>query len=154
MMEDPSMPDYNHILAAVDFSVAAEAIGKRALDLSRRYDCQVTLIHVVDYLLPLGYADDFTPSPVLMIDENELLEQSQRSLRTFAQKTGLEGARRQVLPGSPRQEIIRFARDHGVDLIVIGSHGRHGLDRLLGSTARSILNDAPCDVLAVRIKEA
>lgn len=147
------MPDYNHILAAVDFSTAAEAIGKRTLDLSRRYDSRVTLIHVVDYLLPLGYADDFTPSPVLMIDENELLEQSQRSLRTYADKMGLGAAHRQVLPGAPRQEIVRYAREHDVDLIVIGSHGRHGLDRLLGSTARSILNDAPCDVLAVRIRE-
>ncbi len=147
------MSDYNHILAAVDFSAAAEAIGARALDLSQRYACRVTLVHAVDYLLPLGYADDFTPSPVMMIDENELLEQSRRSLQTFAEKMGLEEARQQVLAGAPRQEIIRYAREHDVDLIVIGSHGRHGLDRLLGSTARSILNDAPCDVLAVRIRE-
>jgi len=66
---------------------------------------------------------------------------------------GLSDARKQILPGAPRQEIVRFAKEQAVDLIIIGSHGRHGLDRLLGSTARSILNDAPCDVLAVRIKE-
>jgi len=147
------MPDYSHILVAVDFSNAAEEIGKRALDISQRYNGSITLIHVVDYLLPLGYADDFTPSPALLIDENELLEQGNRSLQSFAEKVGLSDAHKQILPGAPRHEIVRFAREQAVDLIIIGSHGRHGLDRLLGSTARSILNDAPCDVLAIRIKE-
>jgi len=147
------MPDYSHILVAVDFSNAATVIGNRAIDVSRRYNSEVTLVHVIDYLLPLGYADDFTPTPALLIDENELLEQGKRSLQSYAEKVGLSDARKQILPGAPRQEIVRFAKEQAVDLIIIGSHGRHGLDRLLGSTARSILNDAPCDVLAVRIKE-
>jgi len=50
-------------------------------------------------------------------------------------------------------EITRYADDKQADLIVIGSHGRHGLQRLLGSTATPVLHNAKCDVLAVRIKE-
>lgn len=147
------MTDYKHILVAVDFSPAADIVAKAALDVVRRYGASLSLIHVVDYLPPLGFGDDFTPSPTLLIDEHELLEQGRVSLKKFATKLGLETTRQQILAGMPKQEILHAAEEQDIDLIVIGSHGRHGLNRLLGSTARSILNDAPCDVLAVRIKE-
>ena len=58
-----------------------------------------------------------------------------------------------LLWGIPKQEIINVAEQQQVDLIVVGSHGRHGLALLLGSTANSILHTAKCDVLAVRLKE-
>lgn len=54
--------------------------------------------------------------------------------------------------GSPKTEIIRVATENQVDLIVVGSHGRHGLALLLGSTANGVLHHAPCDVLAVRLQ--
>jgi universal stress protein A len=54
--------------------------------------------------------------------------------------------------GSPKQEIIRIAEENAVDLIVVGSHGRHGLALLLGSTANGVLHHANCDVLAVRLQ--
>jgi universal stress protein A len=53
--------------------------------------------------------------------------------------------------GQPRQEIHRFARENACDLIVVGSHGRHGLALLLGSTANDLLHGAPCDTLAVSL---
>ncbi len=51
-----------------------------------------------------------------------------------------------------KEGILGAAREHGADLIVVGSHGRHGLALLLGSTANAVLHGAPCDVLAVRIR--
>ncbi|WP_163009288.1 universal stress protein, partial [Pseudomonas viridiflava] len=56
--------------------------------------------------------------------------------------------------GQPRQEIHQLASKRDCDLIVIGSHGRHGLALLLGSTANDVLHGAPCDVLAVRLKKS
>ncbi|MEW8014407.1 MAG: universal stress protein, partial [Candidatus Sedimenticola endophacoides] len=56
--------------------------------------------------------------------------------------------------GVPKREIVRVAQEHGADLIVLGSHGRHGLQLLLGSTASGVLHLAGCDVLAVRIGSA
>ena len=53
--------------------------------------------------------------------------------------------------GQPRQEIHHLAKEHECDLIVVGSHGRHGLALLLGSTANDVLHGAPCDVLAVHL---
>ena len=56
--------------------------------------------------------------------------------------------------GQPRQEIHQLASEQQCDLIVVGSHGRHGLALLLGSTANDLLHGAPCDVLAVRLKKS
>ena len=53
--------------------------------------------------------------------------------------------------GAPKHEIVRVAKEQGVDLVVVGSYGRHGLQLLLGSTANGVLHLAACDVLAVRV---
>ena len=147
------MASYKHILVAVDFSPAAETVARRALDVAQAHQAELHWVHVVDYLMPLGLADDFTPTPALLVDEKELLEQGRQSLQRFLAKRDRAADPQSVLPGVPRQEIVRLARELCSDLIVIGSHGRHGLARLLGSTARAVLNDAPCDVLAVRVVE-
>jgi universal stress protein A len=55
--------------------------------------------------------------------------------------------------GSPKAEIVRVAEENKVDLIVVGSHGRHGLALLLGSTANGVLHHTRCDVLAVRLQD-
>jgi universal stress protein A len=106
---------------------------------------------VVDYLPPLGFADDLLPSPALLVDEDDLIKRGKSSLDAFAkQKKFPKDTPRHVSLGAPKQEIVDFARAQGIDLIVLGSHGRHGLARLLGSTASAVLNHAHCDVLAVR----
>ena len=58
-----------------------------------------------------------------------------------------------MLWGVPKQEIIHIADQEQVDLIVVGSHGRHGLSLLLGSTANSVLHYAKCDVMAIRLRD-
>lgn len=142
---------FRHMLIAIDFSPTADRVLQRALDLARSTRSTITLLHVVDYLPPLGFADDFTPSPAVMIDEQNLVESATRTLDRYCERFGLgEGIARVVRVGMPRQEIVKLAAERGVDLIVIGSHGRHGLRRLLGSTANAVLNDATCDVLAIR----
>jgi universal stress protein A len=143
--------DYKHILVALDFSEASGQTLRRALDIARRHHARLTLLHVVDYLPPLGFADDFTPTPAALIDDQELLERGVRALERYAERHRLAPeVERRVELGSPRREIVAMAAQRGIDLIVIGSHGRHGLGRFLGSTANAVLNDAACDVLAVR----
>ena len=71
----------------------------------------------------------------------------------LAARLGIESAPRRLEGGATRGEVIRAAEEEGCDLIVVGSHERHGLALLLGSTANAILHHAPCDVLAVRIHE-
>ncbi|MCC6208618.1 MAG: universal stress protein [Gammaproteobacteria bacterium] len=143
---------YSHILIAVDFPDASAHVVRRAADIARQDAATMSLLHVVDYLPPLGFADDLLPAPALLVDEKELLEHGTSSLEAFARKLGLPAeVRRHVVLGAPHQQIVEYANTNGVDLIVLGSHGRHGLGRLLGSTANAVLNHAACDVLAVRI---
>ncbi len=63
----------------------------------------------------------------------------------------VDAADQHVVVGMPDTEIHRFADEHNVDLIVVGSHGRHGFALLLGSTSTGVLHGAQCDVLAVRV---
>ncbi|MBI3186327.1 MAG: universal stress protein, partial [Gammaproteobacteria bacterium] len=64
----------------------------------------------------------------------------------------VEQAKQVVILGSPKLEICNYARDRNCDLLILGSHGRHGIKLLLGSTANGVLHDMPCDVLAVKLK--
>jgi len=73
-------------------------------------------------------------------------------LQAFAKEMGLDDATTLVPSGLPSHEIIVVAKEKSADLIVVGTHGRRGLQRLLGSTANSVINHAACDVLAVRLQ--
>lgn len=95
----------------------------------------------------LGMASDW------IADEKILIESSKKSLQNFADKYGLSASPQIVQLGTPKYEITRFSKEQKHDLIIVGSHGRHGLGRLLGSTANGILHRANCDVLAIRMKE-
>ncbi len=66
---------------------------------------------------------------------------------------GVAPENQHLIFGRPESEIHRIAEEQGADLIVVGSHGRHGLALLLGSTANGVLHGASCDVLAVRVGE-
>lgn len=146
---------YLHVLVAIDFSEISNKVIRHALDVAGRFEARITLLHVVDYVPPLGYADDFSPTPLPDINEEELIANAERSLAEMAERHGLDdSAERIAMIGAPKEDIIRIAAEHGADLIVIGSHGVRGLDRLLGTTARAVLNDAVCDVLAVRVSRS
>ena len=80
-------------------------------------------------------------------------QQAQGRLRSFCQQLELSTDHAHVLIGQPAQEMHHFAKENDVDLTVVGSHGRHGLALVFGSTANGVLHGAVCDVLAVRIKE-
>ena len=82
--------------------------------------------------------------------EEEALREGTAWLDTIATRHELAADKRAVI-GSPGHEIRTYAKDVNADLIVVGSHGRHGLGRLLGSTANGVLHGVGCDVLVVRV---
>ncbi len=85
--------------------------------------------------------------------DQQLLELADKRLQDLSEKYDVGDSERFVSQGSTKREILRIAEEQGVDLIVIGSHGREGIQLLLGSTANAVLHGAPCDVLAVRIRD-
>ncbi|WAK01925.1 universal stress protein [Methylobacter sp. YRD-M1] len=145
------MGDYKHILLAADFSIHGEEVARRAKDLADKYQAKLSVVHVVDNL-PLT---DAAYGPVIPFDldlTEELMTAAKDRLAKLAESLGIAEDRQCIAVGSPKLEIIRVAEETLADLIVVGSHGRHGLALLLGSTANGVLHHAHCDVLAVRLK--
>ncbi|MCP3668446.1 MAG: universal stress protein [Gammaproteobacteria bacterium] len=144
------MTNYQHILLAADFSKENSIVVNRAIEMARQNDAKLSLIHVVEYVGTL-YTGEI-PLPDDLDLEKQLLEQAEDKLKKLASEHQLTESKCFVELGMPKQEIIRIAKEQQVDLIIIGSHGRHGLQLLLGSTANAVLHAAMCDVLAVRVQ--
>lgn len=140
---------YQHLLIAVDLTEASEKVANRALALAQRCDARLSLVHVVEYVPVDPAGEALLPPPVNM--EDELMDAARQRLDALAGKLNLPDCRRHVVLGNIKTEVARIASENEVDLIVLGSHERHGLQLLLGSTERSVLSAAPCDVLAVRL---
>ena len=146
------MNDYTHILVAVDFSSSADQILTKACDIAQRNNARLSLLHVVEYMPPIDYANDSMVS-TWVIDDNEMLESAKQSLEKISKQHKLKNVELKVEFGTPKHEISQFVKDKQCDLVVIGSHGRHGLSLLLGSTASAVLHAMPCDILTVKIEE-
>ena len=145
------MPAYSHILLAVDFSTNTDAVAERALSMCTALNARLSLVHVVEFV-QFDFSSELTMPQELELDQ-ELLELADKRLQQLGEKYGVADSERFVSQGNTKHEILRVAEEQKVDLIVIGSHGRQGIQLLLGSTANAVLHGAPCDVLAVRIRE-
>jgi universal stress protein A len=89
------------------------------------------------------------------VDPDDYLTQPARELLAdFARRMEISHCPQHVFyGGGTTHEIIQFAQAMSADLIIVGSHGQHGISHLLGSTAGSLLHHADCDVLVVRARE-
>jgi universal stress protein A len=146
------MDVYKHILLAADFSEHGEGIAMRAKDLVDRYQAKLSIVHIVDNL-PIT---DATYGPIIPYDidlTTEWMDAAKQRLAELGKKLNVDEANQWLEMGSPKLEVVRIAQENHVDLIVAGSHGRHGLALLLGSTVNGILHHATCDVLAVRLQD-
>jgi universal stress protein A len=142
------MNSYQRILAVVDLSPHSARVAARALQLASGAGAILTLLHVVEYLPIEPMNDSLLPAVQL---EADLVATARQRMKEFALKLASPAPAWEVGSGNIKSEIVRFARDGGFDLIVIGSHERHGLSILVNLTEDTVLHAAPCDVLAVRL---
>lgn len=142
---------YSHLLAAIDFSNPCERVIQRALSLSKITNAKLSVVHVVEYapIDPIG--EGLLPGTLEITDE--LRSRAEQKLTKWCANHQLDECPQLLGTGSIKGEIIRLANEHHCDLIVIGSHERHGLRLLFGSTEDSVRHAAPCDVLAVRLSD-
>ena len=146
------MSNYTHILMAIDFTKSGEQILAKALDIAERNNAKLSMLHVVEYIPPVDYAND--PMAINWgVGDNEMLEQAKKSLQNFSKQHSLKNVDLSVEFGRPKQVISQFVKDQQCDLVIIGSHGRHGISLLLGSTASAVLHAMPCDILTLKIEE-
>lgn len=146
------MRDYRHVLLAVDYSEQGIYVAEKARSLAVKYQAKLSIIHVLDNI-PMPDTNYGTVIPLGQDSSDDLLEAEKTRLMQLGDHLNVDMANRWMLWGVPKQEIIHIADQEQVDLIVVGSHGRHGLALLLGSTANSVLHYAKCDVMAIRLPE-
>jgi universal stress protein A len=146
------MPDvqsgYRRIMLAVDLTEESGKVAERALALARVFDAELHVVHVIEPL-SLAYGGDI-PMDLSSVQE-QIHEQAKSHLAEFAATLNVPSEHQYLIFGRPESEIQRAAEAKQADVIVVGSHGRHGLALLLGSTANGVLHGATCDVLAVRV---
>lgn len=142
---------YRHILVATDLSEECHPLMERAQALAQATGARLSLVHVIE---PMAMAFGGDVPMDLSLLQQQQFDQARERLDSFAGRyPELTPDNRHLVYGQPRQEIHRLASEQGCDLVIVGSHGRHGLALLLGSTANDVLHGAPCDVLAVRLKK-
>ena len=139
---------YKNILFATDLTEDTEYLIEKVRTIRGYTGAKLCLIHVVEPLPGYSYA-------YLGIEdiEGQLIEEARQSIEKLAGKLNVEKTDVYVEVGPTKTKILKIADDIGADLLVCGSHGRHGLSLLLGSTANAILHGAKCDVLTVRLPE-
>lgn len=144
------MAFYHHILVGLDLSPESQQVIDHVNALFEHKEVRISLVHVQEPM-SFAYGGDI---PMDLSDlQVQLEEQASKKLYDIAGQLSSFQLEQHVIIGQPATEMHRYARENEVDLIVVGSHGRHGLALIFGSTATGILKGASCDVLAVRIKE-
>lgn len=148
---DQAFRPYQRILLATDFSRHAERAALRARQLCEEHGARLEVLHFAE---DMAFYTNISEPVIadLPLGEETIREKAEESLRKFAERTGL--ARDTVLEvqwGNPKWSIVSWAREKNMDLIVMGTHGRHGIRNLLGSVSSSVLHQAPCDVLVVKL---
>lgn len=143
------MSGYRHILIAVDLTQDSEAVARRGQELAERFGAKLSLLHVVEFI-PVDPAGEALLPPPVDID-GALIQGARQRLSALSDSLGLSTAAWRVEVGNIKAEILRVVAEEQADLLVLGSHGRHGLALLMGSTEKSLVHKAPCDVLAVRL---
>ena len=144
----PAAP-LNHIVVPVDFSEHSERALTQAQALAAQHEARITLLHLLErHIPPAAYGDVPVPPPQMTPAMRESAEEALQE--QVQQLSGVE-ADYAVEEGRPAASIAAFAEEHAADLIVMASHGRTGVKRLLaGSVTERVTRRAPCPVFVVK----
>jgi len=145
---------FANIAVAVDFSSHSNLVLNRAVELAQHYNSNLSIISVIEHYTHIRSEYD---SIISSYDDAEidkqLYDNSVLKLKNLTSNIDYPNVRQEVLWGSPKSTILSYAASQNTDLIVLGSHGRHGFARILGSIAHSVAHNAKCDVLIVKLLE-
>jgi universal stress protein A len=143
------MARYKKLLVLLDLSPDSEQVAIAGRDMAAYSNASMVVLHVVEFVPVEPMGESLMPT---MQVEEELIHRARAQLDQLITRLGLTKATGRVETGHTKSEILRVAEQEGVDLIVLGSHERHGLAILVNFTEDTVLHAAHCDVLAVRLK--
>ena len=144
------MKDFKKILFPVDLSPSSAKIVPFLQSLAAAYGARIHLIFVArvfDYFTSM-----YVPHPSVSQFEKEVLDGAEKRLYEFADENFKEfpGTKTQVVAGDPSEEILNYITTHQIDLVVMGTHGRKGIDKVIfGSVAERVVKSSPVPVMVV-----
>lgn len=142
---------FKNILVPFDLSSSSTAAFKVALDVAQKYDSKITLITCVEGDAWHHKFYDARADTQLLKAQSKVAKKYMEKLETMASKVGVDIKLQILKSDSVSKDIATFAKSRKMDLIVMGSHGRKGLDKLiLGSVANGVLQRATCPVLLIK----
>jgi nucleotide-binding universal stress UspA family protein len=148
------MKPFEKILTAIDFSENSEHAFAYALTLAKQFQAELTIMHVINE--PVDLRGFYVPHISFEQLEKEIEEGAQKMMENFCQTRMIDFSnyKTAIVTGIPYEEIIKKAEDTAASLIVLGTHGRTGLDHIIfGSTAERVVRSASCPVLTIRLPE-
>ncbi|MGD8727028.1 MAG: universal stress protein [Gemmatimonadales bacterium] len=147
LVTTPGALTFSRVLVAVDLSDAAQETLEGALTFAAPFGAEIRVLHVVEPLPSI-------PDVGIQLDEGEHLRLAEVATTELATGQGLDTSLEQVVRcGAPARTVAEEAAQWEADLVVVGSHGKGWVDRvLLGSTTERLLNRLPCSVLVIPIR--
>lgn len=149
------MKDFSTILVAVDFSDSSDNAFRMAMAMAKKFSSRLLVLHVINE--PVDLRGFYVPHISFDKLEEEIGEGAKKMMESFCRQHmhGFENYQELIVPGLPYDEIITQAEEQKAELIVIGTHGRTGLDHVLfGSTAEKVVRKSKIPVLTVRLDDA
>ena len=144
------MVEIKKILFPCDFTENSIKILPYVLSVSEKFNSMIYLLHVAQDLLKWG--GFYIPHPSLNLFQKELLESAEKAMEKICEEQ-LEGCpnfQRRIVSGEPAVEILKTIESEGIDLVVMGTHGRKGLEHtVFGSVAENVVKKSPVPVLVV-----
>jgi len=144
------MTDFKNVLFPIDLSETSAKIVPHVRYVAEKFQAKVHMLFVVRDLE--YYSGFYVPHPSIDVFAQELTSGSKKKLTEFKNEhmEDMPDTEYSVLLGDPAEEILKYVKEHGIDLIVMGTHGRKGLDRLFfGSVAEKVVKLSPVPVLTI-----
>lgn len=149
------MAKYKRVLLAVDLASSNEHIIEKAMQVVSDDGAELLLVHVNEPVVTAYQASGIAGWTTQLVSLDEQIRKvAEEKMDELATRLGVPSDNCFLPFGKAATEIKRVAEEQDVDLIVMGTHGRHGLGLMLGSTANGVLHGTHCDVLAVKAKTA
>ena|SRR5206468_1109799 len=149
------MIEIKNVLVATDFSEASDAALNYGRALARHFDACIHLLHVVQNVSAQAFGDGYIAvMPEMQTDFEDVARKQLASLLIDNDDKPLRSRSALMRSNMPAATIVDYAKEHGIDIVVMGTHGRGALAHLLmGSVAERVVRTAPCPVLTVRHPE-
>lgn len=148
------MKDCKVILVAIDFSDSSSNAFKMALGMAQTFAARLVVLHVINE--PVDLRGFYVPHISFEKLEEEITDGANKMMKSFCKRNLADYPDHEclIVPGLPYEQIICQAEAKSADMIVLGTHGRAGLDHVLfGSTAEKVVRKSPLPVLTVRLEE-